>query len=286
MEPVKPDYGGACLSNLVPALLGERDGSWLPPTVKGARQVVLLVLDGLGWAAVREHVADMPVLSSFTGGPMETVVPSTTTVALTSLTTGLPPAEHGVVGYRMQVPEGVLNVLRWTVPQRGQPPAPATVQPHPVFCGRRVPTVTSAGYAGSGFSEIHLRGTRLCPAYSVSDLAEWVRVLAAGGEPFVYVYYGGLDLVAHMHGLPTSFFTAELRFADRLVAETLEALPGEAALVVTSDHGHVQYGAWIEPGEVAPLVAAYTGEARFRSLHARPGKAAELWQACRERVAD
>ena len=33
-----------------------------------------------------------------TGGPITSVVPSTTATALTSITTGLSPGEHGVVG--------------------------------------------------------------------------------------------------------------------------------------------------------------------------------------------
>ena len=50
-KPVLPDYAGACISNIVPALL---DGSieapsWIPPVALEADQVVLLVLDGLGW---------------------------------------------------------------------------------------------------------------------------------------------------------------------------------------------------------------------------------------------
>ncbi|MST34615.1 PglZ domain-containing protein, partial [Acidimicrobiaceae bacterium USS-CC1] len=57
--PTLPDYGGACLSSLVPALLappGERPG-WLPAPVAAARQVVLLVLDGLGWRQLAERRA-------------------------------------------------------------------------------------------------------------------------------------------------------------------------------------------------------------------------------------
>ena len=51
--PVLPDFGGACLSNVVPAVLGHLAGDqglpgWMPSPVAEARQVVLLVLDGLG----------------------------------------------------------------------------------------------------------------------------------------------------------------------------------------------------------------------------------------------
>ena len=46
--------------------------------------------------------------------PITTVAPSTTATALTSISTGLAPGEHGVIGYRMAVDNEVFNVLRWT----------------------------------------------------------------------------------------------------------------------------------------------------------------------------
>jgi len=52
---------------------------------------------------------------------------STTATAMTSLTTGLSPGEHGVVGYRVHVHHEILNVLRWSTPdgdaRRSIPPS-------------------------------------------------------------------------------------------------------------------------------------------------------------------
>src|SRR3954466_8479216 len=114
MEPIVPSYGAGSLDGVVPALLGRIGNDWLPAAVAGADQVVLLVLDGLGWEQLQSRAHLAPTLSSMTGGPITTVIPSTTATALTSLTTGTPPAEHGVVGYRVRVGgTNVLNVLRW-----------------------------------------------------------------------------------------------------------------------------------------------------------------------------
>ncbi len=134
-HPVLPDYGGACISNVVPALLepGIEPPAWLPPTALDADQVVLLVLDGLGWEQLesRRHLA--PTLAGLVGGPISSVVPTTTATALTSIATGLTPGEHGVVGYRVAVDGEVLNVLRWTT-GRGDARKridPERFQPHP-----------------------------------------------------------------------------------------------------------------------------------------------------------
>ena len=52
--PLIPDYGGANVRGIIPALLGPGPWAtslppWMPEPVAAAEQVVLLVLDGLGW---------------------------------------------------------------------------------------------------------------------------------------------------------------------------------------------------------------------------------------------
>jgi Type I phosphodiesterase / nucleotide pyrophosphatase len=288
-QPVLPDYAGATVHHLVPALVERRPGtalpSWMPAVVDDARQVVLLVLDGLGWEQLEQRWALAPTLRSFTGGPVCTVAPSTTATALTSITTGLTPGEHGVVGYRIDVHGEVLNVLRWSTggaDARKRIP-PAQFQPVPPFLGANVPVVTRAEFTGSGFSLAHLAGVRQIGFRLPSSLVVEVRRLVVGGEPLVYAYYEGIDKVAHEYGLD-EHYDAELAAADHLVAELRAALPADAVLVVTADHGQVDCGdRLIAPARgVLDLVALQSGEGRFRWLHARPGTAADLLAAATE----
>ena len=115
-EPLLPTYDGACITNVVPALLEPGDDAppWLPAVAAEADRVVLLVLDGLGWTQLQSRRHLTPTLASMEGGPITTVAPSTTATALTSITTGMTPGQHGVVGYRLAVEGEVLNVLRWS----------------------------------------------------------------------------------------------------------------------------------------------------------------------------
>src|SRR5262245_57723388 len=104
--PILPDYLGANVRGIIPALLGPggwRAGlpSWFPAPVAAADQIVLLILDGLGWDQLRDHSALLPALTSFTGGSITTVAPTTTATALSSIATGLTPGEHGLIGYRI-----------------------------------------------------------------------------------------------------------------------------------------------------------------------------------------
>jgi hypothetical protein len=280
VEPARPCYDGAGVAGVVPALLGARPAEWLPASLRGARSVVLLVVDGLGWDAVSAR-PELGELRALDGGAITTVAPSTTASALTSITTGLPPSQHGVVGYRVLIDHAVLNVLLWQMSNNRRAPEPFSVQRHPPFLGRAVPVVTKAEFASTGFTDAHLRGGRFLGWRAVSSLVELCRRLVAAGEPFVYAYYDGVDAVAHAHGLHDGFYDAELRAVDRLVGWVLDALPADAALAVTSDHGQVHVGpeGWLSLGRLDGLVERCSGDGRFRYLHARPGAAAALLDA-------
>jgi len=285
---VTPALDGASVAGLVPALFGQRDASWLPAPAREAGQVVLLVLDGLGWQAVRDHRARMPALSAMEGGPITTVVPATTASALTSITTGLAPAQHGVLGYRMLVGRDVLNVLRWSVPGSARPPDPFDVQRHTAFLGRTVPVVTRAEFRTTGFTQAHLRGAEFVGWHTNATLIEQCVKRVETGARLVYAYYPGVDTVAHEFGLHDRVYLRELADVDRLVAELRDALPESAAVLVTSDHGqvHLEPGSWIEIPEIASLCVALAGDGRFRYCYARRGAARDLAAAARETVGD
>lgn len=290
--PIEPDYAGACVTEVVPALMrrGRERPAWLPEAVAGAGQVVLVVIDGLGWEQLEERRRLAPTLAAMAGGPITTVCPTTTATALTSLTTGRPPSEHGVVGYRIRVLDNeVLNVLRWTTAAgdarlRVQPEA---IQPVEPFLGAKPPVVTRSEFADSGFTRAHLAGSELNGWRYASTLVAQVARLAADGNEFVYAYYPGVDTVAHEFGFGP-IYDSEVAAADRLVADVLGALPRGAALVVVADHGQVEVGERIIAidADVMALTILLSGEGRFRWLHAAPGQAARLLELARLRHGD
>jgi hypothetical protein len=279
-----PSYDGACITNVVPALLHppDRAPAWLPAAAFEAERVVLLVIDGLGWTQMATRTALTPVLAGLQGGPVTTVAPSTTATALTSITTGLPPGQHGTVGYRMAVDGEVLNVLRWNTAagDARQSIPPTKIQPLPAFGGQRPPAVTRAEFATSGFTAAHLDGTRFTGYRTLGTLVAEVVRLARAGEPLVYAYYEGLDKVSHEYGLGAPY-DEELRWIDHLVSALLESLPAGTVLLVTADHGQVEVGDHVLelPGDVLTHVAMQSGEGRFRWLHARSGRGQALLDA-------
>jgi predicted AlkP superfamily pyrophosphatase or phosphodiesterase len=298
-KPVLPEYGGGCISNIVPALLEPSAPwpSWMPPAVAEAEQVVLLVLDGLGWTQLQSRLSFVPRLRGLVEGTgpdsagraITSIAPSTTAAALTSISTGLAPGEHGITGYRMRVNGDILNVLRWNAAGRDARVSipPESVQNHEAFAGQRPPVVTRAEFRESGFTRAHLDRTRFSGWRLPSTLVTEVAALLRRNEPFVYAYYDGIDKIAHEFGL-NEYYDAELVAVDRLVADLIEVLPPGASLVITSDHGQVDVGSnLITPdSEVLSHVSQQSGEGRFRWLHARPGRSRQLFEAATAHHAD
>lgn len=290
-QPVLPDYAGACTSNVMNALLDGPDDppAWMPSEVAGADQVVLLVVDGLGWTQMLDRLDLLPNIARLARSRITTVCPTTTATALTSITSGLTPGEHGVMGYRMHIRGEVLNVLRWSTGRGDARESidPLEVQPNEAFGGQRPPVVTRAEFIATGFTEAHLHPVRFVGYRMPSTMCAEAERLLNEGEPFVYVYYDGIDKVAHEYGLG-DFYAAELAAVDRIVGYLANRLPPGAALVVTSDHGQVDVGDHLVrlPPEVLALVASMSGEGRFRWLHAVPGGSAELAARCADLYED
>jgi hypothetical protein len=287
-QPIKPDYDGAWIGAVMPAIRGATAPPWLPEVAAYANRVVLLVLDGLGWEMRRDNADLMPTIAGMEGAPITCAAPSTTATGLPCLTTGLTPAEHGLIGYRMGVDQGVLNVLQWRLDGGRRGPDPKELQPVAAFDGKPLPTVVRSEFQGSGFTDAHLGGADLRGYQTIAVLRTQVANALREDARVVYAYYDGVDKVAHAHGLSGPSFTAELADTDLLVSALLDVIPSDGALVITADHGHVAVGrsGIIETTAVDPLVRRMAGESRFRSLWARPNKQADLLDACRQAYGD
>src|SRR5579883_2327947 len=97
-----PAYGSASLADLTPSLLHALGLAEFPNplAVESLRGVCLLLIDDLGYELLMQHRREAPFLSAAAAvAPLTAGFPSTTPVSLSSIGTGLPPGEHGVIGY-------------------------------------------------------------------------------------------------------------------------------------------------------------------------------------------
>jgi hypothetical protein len=230
------DVMPACLS----AISGGSNALGLP---RVSRAIVLLV-DGLGSAALKARAGHARTLmaSMTASSVIESGFPTTTAAALATLTTGVAPGQHGMVGYTVLDPanDRVLKQLSgWDAridPVEWQPVD--TVFERAVALGHDAVAIGPERYRDSGFSQAILRGATYIGAASIADrmerAAEW---LGGGGTGIAYVYVPELDVAGHATGAESPEWTTWLETLDSAVRELAERLGPDDGLLITADHG-------------------------------------------------
>ncbi|MGH3428328.1 MAG: alkaline phosphatase family protein, partial [Mycobacteriales bacterium] len=249
---VIPDYAGYSLSNLLPSAIaavgqGGEDLLGLPR----CRRICVLLVDGLGSSVLRAGISEAPFFrraladqldnAEVTTGRLTAGFPSTTGASLASIGTGLPPSRHGLVGYRVLIPEHgrLMSLLQWD-----DAVDPSDWQPHPtVFeqladAGISSAHVASSAYESSGLTRAAFRGARYVSSFTPGDLIANIAQVSVE-VPLVFGYYADLDQTGHGVGVDSEAWRHQLAIVDRMLERLVTALPADTALVVTADHGMV-----------------------------------------------
>ncbi|PPI28538.1 hypothetical protein C5D44_00900 [Rathayibacter sp. AY1B5] len=281
MLPPAPD-GRRSLADVLPgaldALLG-RPGLFGSPRVE---RIVVVLVDGLGAANLRRRAGHSRTLAPALnrGTTLVSGFPTTTAAALASLTTGLRPGGHGMVGYRVldRASDRLVNQLSgW---DEGM--VPETWQPHPTLfeqasaAGVRAGVIGPARYARSGLTRAILRGAEYHSAGGVAERFTAARALLdEGGRQLVYLYVPELDQAAHARGWESPEWTAALELLDGEIGGAVRGLSARESVLVTADHGIVDVPAsshvLVERGPLLEGVRHLGGEPRCLQLHLEPG---------------
>jgi hypothetical protein len=294
------------LADVLPALLralGEPDPDRgdgpARLTIAPVRAAALLLVDGLGTLLLREHAADAPFLAGLPdAGPLRTGFPSSTSISLASLATGLPPGTHGMVGISFRAGPGeLLDSLHWTTYGPGTQRdlrerfPPEVLQPQPtlferaVAAGVTVRVVSQQAFAGSGLTRAALRGGEFRGTRALGELAaEIIDAVTGPGRRLCYGYHADLDSVGHLRGPGSMAWRLQLAQVDRLAALIAENLPSGAVLAVTGDHGMVRAETKFDADTDEHLqagVALLGGDARARHVYTEPGATADVLAAWR-----
>lgn len=315
---VLPDYRGSGLLNLIASCAAARGGRVAHPTlgalppaeVASARNIVLVLIDGLGFNYLNVHGAGGAIASCIKGR-LTSVFPSTTASAITTSFTGMAPAEHGLTGWFTWFPEAgtIAAALPFkpraagdSLEQRGIAPA-ALYRGTPLFDSLDTDAcvVSYRPIIDSNYNR-HYCGHATRLAYD--DLAGFVvqtetAVKSSSRRKFVYAYYPEFDTSAHRYGVAGAETSAVFAGIDAAFEDLLRRLSGtDTAVILTADHGFVDCPAEnaLElsdaPQLEALLARPLTGERRVAFCHVLDGKKEEFtgrasaWLAGRADVID
>ncbi|WP_233197942.1 alkaline phosphatase family protein [Cryobacterium sp. Y57] len=212
----------------------------LPP----AHKAIVILADGLGVSSLRARAGHARFLSSRLNKSsiIDGVFPATTVAGIASLTTGVEPGQHGLVGYQVldEANDRVVNQLTgWDDGMQ-----PATWQrARTVFdlaTDENVPSfaIGPKRFVASGFTQAVLRGAHYVSADSVADRFAAARgILNANPTALIYLYVAELDVAAHAHGWESDRWLAQLETLDAEVFRFAATLRSDEGLLLTADHG-------------------------------------------------
>ncbi len=319
---VLPDYTGYATCNVSQLILSNfglkhRSPDCLAPLLdRQYRRVVLIIADALGWNQLHSFMQDVPALRRvYDRGralPLTVTFPSTTTVALTAIYTGLTPVEHTITGHTMYLRElgSVVDVLRYSPvgDPRREVYAERGVDVHALFpmytvfealkeAGLRGLSITRGIFTNTALGWLHHVGAEVLGYLTGADMFVHLRnTLKGGGDGLTCVYWDVVDMLSHEYGP----FSPEVRSAvdqffyslERQVLDQLSpAERAETLLLMTADHGQCDAPAREavllseEPGLADLLLLPPAGQSRAAYLYAGQGQKEALGREL-ERYAD
>lgn len=243
------------------------DASLWQPLADGVQRVVLVLIDAAGWRRLQDamqHDPNLPLHRWRDAGilaPLTSTFPSTTAVALTTLWTGMPPAQHGMIGSRAFLREyGILSHLLWFTPAAANTRwllldwglEPEDFLPVAGFAEHLeragVPTYVfiHRGMEESALSRLHYRGVAEVEGFlGIADMFVSLRELLeerAGERFYAAAYWFVIDALSHHYGPHDDRWVGELRsIMYGLERELVSQLSAEARrgtlLILMADHG-------------------------------------------------
>ena len=313
---IYPQYSGQSILNIPSTICkwmdikGTGSSALLPEITDrlgdGVRRVVLILVDALAYQRLRKWMDQAPVWKEITQtgilAPLTSVVPSTTSSALTTLWSGVSPAEHGIIGYEMWLKEYslVANMILhspitfWgavgSLEKAGFSPKNfipvSTFGTHLRGQGVKSYAFSHRSIANSGLSQMLMQDVQVQPFATPASMWVNVRKLIEGRldeKMYIWTYWGQVDGLSHQYGPDDERVAAEFsHFSAAFENYFLDPLSPEArrdtVVVLTADHGQTLTP--LRPNLVlsnhpelnAHLRIKPTCENRFAFLYLKPGR--------------
>ena len=311
-----PDYHGGSIVNLMRSVERALDaracaaaaaypelGAVPAQALAGARNIVLLVIDGLGYDYLNGAGAG-GALQRHLRARLTSVFPSTTATAVSTFLTGVGPQQHALTGWHIWLRElGCLAAtLRFRPRHGGEPLSRAGIAPRSVYTAEPMfdrlaansHVVSPASITDSDYNVAHCGRARRWPYKELPELfstaAEILR--SDNGRKFIHAYTCDLDAAAHTFGSASPEVQQTFRQIDAAYAEFLEQIAGTGTVVIAiADHGFIDSPrpACIEledhPQLAQMLMLPLCGERRIAYCYVQPGQEGAFEQYVQTRLA-
>lgn len=289
MDIPYPDYNN-CIANLACSVLAHFGAEAPNPTLamadkllrRGAKNVVILLLDGMGMSIAEGSLAPDGFFRRNLIGAYSSVFPTTTVAATTSVNSGLYPDQHGWLGWDCYYPQIDENVTVFSNTVQGTKEQAASYNAANTFCpyesvAERLGRAGVPAYYATPFEYP-------CPQ-DLDGICRRVETLCAlPDEKYIYAYWSEPDHSMHQHGTSSPKVSALLTDIEKRVEELAERL-SDTLLIITADHGQIDSELRFLPDypDIEDcLVRMPSIEPRALNLFCRPGRGGDLQAAFAE----
>lgn len=201
------------------------------------KNVVVMLFDGMGVDALNYHLPDNSFLRQHFIKEYSSVFPPTTTAAITTLESGLTPAEHGWLGWSLYFSEidkivnAFNNMEKFTNSQAAEYHVAGRYLTYKSLYEKINDTGNAKAYSVSEFGS-----NKIATLDELID--EVTKLCRQDGDKYIYSYWKDPDFAMHEYGCYDSRVTKILMEIDRKLNNLCQELQ-DTLLIITADHGHI-----------------------------------------------
>ncbi len=197
------------------------------------KNIVLLVLDGLGINILAKHLNESSFLRAHIKSEISSVFPPTTTAATTSILTGKTPLEHGWLGWSLYFKEIDKCVDIFRNIESGTENIAS--EENPAFKYLPVEDILTALK-----SKVRTCGISPFHEYTANNMevvGEKIKLLCdEDGNKFIYAYNNEPDSTMHRQGIDAKDVNNIVNNYNNII-ENLSKTLSNTLLIITADHG-------------------------------------------------
>jgi len=308
-----PNYHDGSIVNLMSSIIQALGGTpmyaplaVLPPKdLSGSKNIVLLIVDGLGYEYLRNQGRDS-VFCEHLQDRMTSVFPSTTAACVTTFVTGVAPQQHAITGWFVYLKEvGAVSAILPFKARYGSPPfSEADVDPKAIFTQTPLTMQIQAdsyyikpkSLQKSDYTQTTAGTAKILPYKNMDGFFRQIKKTIrrkSRRQKYIFAYWPEFDTLSHKHGNGSKKVAKHFWKLNKKLDSLLKSIRNtDTTLIITADHGFIDANEAStikmndHPRLMETLILPRCGEGRAAYCYVRPAKVTQFEEYVGEHLAD